>query len=91
MAKVKFTRHLVRFFPTLTDNISVPGDNVAEILKAVDQQFPGLANYIINEHGQLRRHVNIFVNGELIHDRQTLSDAVTDEQLIYIFQALSGG
>lgn len=91
MATVKFTRHLVRFFPTLTDNIPISGNTVADILIALDEQFPGLANYIINEQGQLRRHVNIFVDGDLIHDRETLSDTVADDHVVYIFQALSGG
>lgn len=91
MAKVKFTRHLVRFFPTLTDNLTISGNTVAEVLNNLDQTYPGLASYIVNERGQLRKHVNIFVNGELIRDREALSDLVTDDEVIYFFQALSGG
>ena len=91
MAKVKFTRHLVRFFPTLTDNIMIDGETVADVLTKLDQEFPGLASYIVNERGQLRKHVNIFVNGELIRDRETLSDEVAKDEVVYFFQALSGG
>lgn len=91
MARVKFTRHLVRFFPTLGDNIEVNGRTVADIITTLDQQYPGLAAYIIDERGALRRHVNIFVGGDLIYDRQTLEDTVEEDDQIYIFQALSGG
>lgn len=91
MARVKFTRHLVRYFPTLQDNVAVNGRNIADILTNLDKQYPGLAAYIIDEQGTLRKHVNIFVAGNLIHDRQTLQDAVKEDDQVYIFQALSGG
>jgi molybdopterin synthase sulfur carrier subunit len=91
MAHVKFTRHLVRFFPDLKGMIEVTGSTVAEVVKALDRQYPGLADYIVDERGALRKHVNIFVDQDLIHDRQTLQDTVREDDELYIFQALSGG
>lgn len=91
MPHVRFTRHLVRYFPTLGDNVEVEGQTVAEVIDALDRQFPGLASYIVDEQGSLRRHVNIFLDQELIHDRQHLQDQVRENDQIYIFQALSGG
>jgi molybdopterin converting factor small subunit len=91
MARVKFTRHLVRFFPTLGDNVNVTGQTVADIVAALDEQYPGLAAYIVDDRGTLRRHVNIFVGKELIRDREQLQDAVGENDQVYIFQALSGG
>ena len=91
MPKIKFTRHLVRYFPDLGDNTAVSGQTVAEVVAALDEQYPGLAAYIVNERGALRRHVNIFVGQDLIRDRETLQDAVNENDQVYIFQALSGG
>lgn len=91
MAKVKFTRHLVRYFPTLADVVEAQGNTVAELIADLDNQYPGLADYIVDEQGSLRRHVNIFLNKELIQDRQTLQDSVAQDDQVYIFQALSGG
>lgn len=91
MARVKFTRHLVRFFPNLTDNTAVSGQTVAEIIAALDEKHPGLAAYIVNERGALRRHVNIFIGQDLIRDREQLQDTVAENDKVYIFQALSGG
>ena len=91
MAQVKFTRHLVRFFPTLENPTAVQGETVAELLNQLDAQYPGLAAYIVDERGVLRKHVNIFLGGELVADRQTLQDAVEPNDDVYIFQALSGG
>ena len=36
-------------------------------------------------------HMNIFVKGELIEDRETLKDCLGSDDEILIFQALSGG
>ena len=91
MTTVKFTRHLIRFFPDLKIITETDGRTVAEIITNLDRQYPGLAGYIVDERGALRKHVNIFLGQELIHDRQTLSDPVKDNDQIYIFQALSGG
>lgn len=91
MAQVKFTRHLVRFFPTLGDVVTVPGETVAEIVTELDGMYPGLASYIVDERGALRKHVNIFLDNDLIHDRETLQDPVGKDDKLYIFQALSGG
>ncbi len=90
MPEIKFTNHLKRFFPTLT-NGSYSGETVAELVDALDKAYPGLAAYIVDEHGKLRQHVNIFVGEEMIVDRNGLSDKVGEDERIYIFQALSGG
>lgn len=90
MARVKFTPNLKRFFPDLAPT-EIEGTTVAEIIQGVDAHWQGLADYIIDERGRLRKHVNIFIGDELIHDKEMLSDAVTPETQIYIMQALSGG
>jgi sulfur carrier protein ThiS len=69
----------------------VPGTTVREVLDLLDQRYPGLAAYIVDETGQLRRHVNIFVGDEPICDRETLADKVGPGDRVFIVQALSGG
>ena len=90
MPTVRFTSHLQRFFPSLSE-IEVEGESVAEVVAALEQRFPGLRAYIVDDQGALRQHVNIFVRKELIEDRMALSDAVEAEDEVYILQALSGG
>ncbi len=91
MPNVHFTTHLQRFFPTLQQGTPAEGQTVAEVIHFLEQQHPGLAAYIVDERGALRKHVNIFVNDELIIDRQNLSDTVGQKTRVFIFQALSGG
>ncbi|MCC6803450.1 MAG: MoaD/ThiS family protein [Anaerolineae bacterium] len=91
MAKVRFTSHLKRFFPDLTNGEMVAGNTVADVVAALDIRHPGLGSYLVDERGALRKHVNIFIGDTLVRDPQRLQDPVGDETLVYIFQALSGG
>lgn len=90
MAKVKFTSALKRFFPALSET-SVNATNVHDVITALEKKHPGLSGYLVDDAGQLRQHVNVFVKDSLIQDRIKLSDIVADEDEILIFQALSGG
>ena len=90
MATVKFTPNLKRFFPDL-DDCAVEAATVADILPAIDGRWRGLADYIVDEQGALRKHVNIFIGDELLRDKQTLSDPVSADTRVFIVQALSGG
>lgn len=92
MPTVEMTRHLYRFFPVLENRtITVPAGSVAEIIRAVNDIAPGFTDYVLDEHGALRRHVVLSINDTIVLDRKTLSDRVQDNGTLYIFQALSGG
>ncbi len=90
MARIKFTSALKRFFPTLTE-IEMEGDTVKDVLYNVEKIYPGISSYLIQDDGALRKHVNIFIQGNLIENRQTLNDTVKHNDELLIFQALSGG
>lgn len=90
MPRVKFTRHLQRFFPDL-DEVEIAGETVAEVIAMLEARYPGLADYLIDDQGALRQHVNVFIGKDLIRDREHLQDPVTADDRLFIFQALSGG
>lgn len=90
MPSIRFTSALNRFFPTLKEQ-QVAARTVGEALEALEQAYPGLKDYLLDEQGRLRKHVNIFVQGELIADRATLADRLAEGDEVLIFQALSGG
>ncbi|MCY4008943.1 MAG: MoaD/ThiS family protein [Anaerolineaceae bacterium] len=90
MIQLRFTSHLEKFFPGL-DELRLEARDVAALIRLADERFPGLAAYVVNEHGALRPHVNVFIGDERIHDRQGLTDALQDGDVVTILQALSGG
>ena len=91
MAQVRFTSHLKRFFPDLKNGTVVDGRTVSEVVAALNLRHPGLGDYIVDERGALRQHVNIFVGEDLVRDPEHLQDPVSAETVLYIMQALSGG
>lgn len=92
MPHVEMTQHLYRFFPQLKDRIiTVPVGSVAETILAINEIAPGFTDYVLDEHGALRRHVNISINDTIVIDKIKLSDRIPDDGTVYIFQSLSGG
>ena len=89
MPTVAFTPNLQRHLDC--PELSVAADTVADALEAVFRDNPKLRGYVLDEQGRLRKHVAVFVGGELIHDRLCLSDTVAADQDIFVMQALSGG
>jgi hypothetical protein len=46
---------------------------------------------VLDDQSALRKHMNIFVDGNRVKDRIRLSDPVPDNGEVYVIQALSGG
>ena len=90
MATVNFTYALKRFFPNIGTQ-DVTAGTVREVVDILEDRFPGMRGYLLDDQGRLREHVNIFLNNTLIHDKISLLDAVNDGDEIFVMQALSGG
>lgn len=89
MVTVKFTDNLQRH--TDCSPLSAEGQTLREVLDAVFSQRPVLRSYVLDDQHALRKHMNIFINSELIEDRNQLSDAVPEGAEVFVMQALSGG
>jgi hypothetical protein len=64
---------------------------VREVLDTVFAENTRLRGYVVDERGSLRKHMTIFVDGQILLDRRSLSDEVGPDSEIYVMQALSGG
>ena len=89
MAKVVFT-------PNIQRHVALPqaeasGRTVRDVLEAVFTDYPEARGYVLDDQSALRKHMTIFVDGRIIHDRTRLTDAVSESSTVYVFQALSGG
>ncbi len=89
MTQLDFTSNLMRFVDVPAARVG--GATVKEVLEAYFEANPRVRRYVLDDQGALRKHVAIFLNQELIRDRIGLSDPVTDNDSIYVAQALSGG
>jgi sulfur-carrier protein len=92
MAQVELTSHLKEIFPVLGQApFEFDVETVADAVKALDNLAPGVGFYICDELGRLRKHVNVYVDEEMVCDRTALSDRVSKDSRLFIAQALSGG
>ncbi|MEM7228017.1 MAG: MoaD/ThiS family protein [Planctomycetota bacterium] len=89
MPHVRVTRNLQRHVTCPPQDVA--GDTVRAALDAYFELAPDARGYVLDEHGGLRKHMAVFVNGTLIGDRSTLSDPIDERDTIDIMQALSGG
>ena len=89
MARVVFTSNLQRHVDCPTQEAT--GTTVREALESVFANAERLRTYILDDQDQLRTHVHVFVDGEMIRDRITLSDPIKESSELYVMQALSGG
>ncbi len=89
MPRVTFTGNLQRH--VVCPPCEVEGGTVREALEGAFALYPRARGYVVDEHGALRHHMAIFVDGQAIGDRRRLSDPVGEAGEIFVMQALSGG
>ncbi|MDE2803021.1 MAG: MoaD family protein, partial [Chloroflexota bacterium] len=66
-------------------------DNLADMVDAMEEQFPGIKERLIDETGELRRFVNIYVNGEDVQFLQGLDTEIKASDEVSIVPAVAGG
>jgi len=89
MAELHFTQNLRRH--TECPSTSMAAGSVAELLRQYFSEYPDVQSYVLDDQGQVRKHVKILVDGRNIVDRKAQSDAVDQDSQVHVFQALSGG
>jgi molybdopterin converting factor small subunit len=66
---------------------SIEGTTVAELLRELEREYPAVGGWILDERGHLRRHINVFVNGE----QTTEAAPIGADDCIDVLPAISGG
>ena len=67
--------------------LELEGSTVAEVLKALERQHPDVKGWILDEHGSIREHINVFVNRD--YGREDTPVAASDR--LHVLPAISGG
>jgi sulfur-carrier protein len=66
---------------------AIEGGSVGELLLELEREHPAAKGWILDERGVLRRHINVFVNGEL----RGQDTPVAAEDQVDVLPAISGG
>ena len=89
MARVVFTSNLLRHLSC--PDSEVRANTLHGALQAVFTAHPRVRDYVLDEQGELRKHVVVFIDGQRVRDRRRLSDPVGEASEIHVLQALTGG
>ena len=65
----------------------IEGATVIELMRALERAHPAADGWILDERGRVRRHINVFVNGELGSE----DTAVAGGDSVDVLPAISGG
>lgn len=66
-------------------------DTVGAALNELWEQHVGLRDRVVNEKGEVRQHVNVFVNNETIPRKDVLKTTLKDGSELTIMPSVSGG
>jgi molybdopterin converting factor small subunit len=67
--------------------VAIEGASVGEILRELERRHPKIEGWVLDEHGRVRRHVNVFVNGERVRE----DAAVASDATVHVLPSISGG
>lgn len=86
----------VHFTPNLARHVDCPAADfaaatVAELLARYFEQRPNVRGFVLDDQGEVRKHIKVLVDGRNLRDRRRLSDALAANSEVFVFQALSGG
>ena len=71
--------------------VQAKGDTVADLVESLEGQFPGLRARIMDEAGELRRFVNVYVNEEDVRFLDGKETVLKEGDQVAIVPAIAGG
>ena len=81
----------LRRFTGGNDEVAAEGDSIKAVIQDLDRRHPGIGERLLDEKGELRRFVNVYLNGDDIRFLSALDSKVKDGDDISIVPAIAGG
>jgi molybdopterin synthase sulfur carrier subunit len=73
------------------DKVEMEASNLADMIERLESSYPGFKERLIDENGELRYFVNIYLNGEDVRFLEGLATAAKSGDEISIVPAVAGG
>ncbi len=73
------------------DSVTGEGETIAALVESLESAYPGMKERLCEESGELRRFVNIYVNGEDVRFLDGLQTALGEGDEVSIVPAVAGG
>ncbi len=81
----------LRRFTAGVDEVIADGDSVRSVIEDLERRHPGIRERLLDDSGELRRFVNVYLNGDDIRFLSQLNSKVKDGDDISIVPAIAGG
>ena len=78
---------LANLFPGCMRRVELSASSVGEVIDALNSRWPGMHDRVCDSTPGIRRHINVFVDGE----RATLETRLVPGATVMIMTAISGG
>jgi molybdopterin synthase sulfur carrier subunit len=73
------------------DKVELEASNLSDMIDTLEADYPGFKERLIDENGELRYFVNIYLNGEDVRFLDGLATAAKSGDEISIVPAVAGG
>ena len=82
---------ILRPYTQGVSEVSAEGSTLTEVLDSLDASYPGIKGRVLDESGELRRFVNVYVDDDDVRFASGLQTAVKDGGQVSIIPAVAGG
>ena len=82
---------ILRPYTQGASEVSVEGSTLTEVLDSLDTSYPGIKSRVLDESGQLRRFVNVYVDNDDVRFAEGLQTTVAEGGQVSIIPAVAGG
>ena len=82
---------ILRTYTGGDSEVSAEGANLGEVIESLDASYAGIKGRILDEQGQLRRFVNVYVGNDDVRFLDNLATPTPDGTQISVIPAVAGG
>jgi sulfur-carrier protein len=82
---------ILRPYTQGVSEVSAEGSTLTEVLDSLDSSYPGIKGRVLDESGELRRFVNVYVDDDDVRFADGLQTMIKDGGQVSIIPAVAGG
>ncbi|MEE9285068.1 MAG: MoaD/ThiS family protein [Dehalococcoidia bacterium] len=86
---VVFVPSLLRKLTNGVEQVTVPGATLRQLIRNLEEAYPGMAGNLLDEHGQLQAGIAVAIDGETNH--LGLLERINEDSEVHFIPAIGGG